>query len=372
MSAFSFRITATDGSARCGEIITPHGKVQTPVFMPVGTQGTVKSLAPNELHELGTQIILGNTYHLFLRPGVDIIKRFGGLHGFIGWDRAILTDSGGFQIYSLKGLSKMSENGVEFQSHLDGSRYFLTPEDVVHIQEDLGSDIVMVLDECIPFPSTYDYTLESTDRTTRWARRSLGARKRDDYGIFAIVQGGMYQDLRQRSAKDLAAMDFNGYAIGGLSVGETKEMMYRMVSVALPHLPEDKPRYLMGVGKPEDLLECVRLGIDMFDCVIPTRNARNGCLYTRFGRVLIKNARYERDPMPIDPLCGCYTCRNFSRAYLRHLYIAQEITSSRLNTIHNLYYYCSLMRSARSAIQAGRFGEFHRQFAAEYKEDIDD
>jgi len=337
-------------SARNGEIKLKGKSFETPVFMPVGTQATVKAIKTDELNELGAKIILSNTYHLYLRPGVDIVKKHGGLHQFMNYGGSILTDSGGFQLYSLKDLRKISEEGICFQSHLDGSYHSLTPEDVLRIQRDLSSDIVMVLDECIPYPSSRDYTIQSTELTKRWAKRSREVADEIGIPVFAIVQGGMFEDLRGDCAKFLSDLDFPGYGIGGLSVGETKELMYRMVDRSCRNLPEEKPRYLMGVGTPRDLVECVMRGVDMFDCVMPTRNARNGCLFTSRGKVMIRNSRYKDDLSPLDPECGCYTCRHYSRSYLRHLIISGEILSSILNTYHNLYFYLDLMKKIKDTI----------------------
>ena len=359
--AFHFEILAKDSltQARLGKIETSHGSFTTPAFLPVGTQGTVKSLTPEELVDMGVEAILGNTYHLYLRPGHELIGRLGGLHSFMHWERPILTDSGGYQIFSLGDLRKISEEGVTFQSHLDGSLHFLSPERVIEIQRALGSDIAMVLDECIPHPSPYDYVKSSTRRTTRWAERCLRARYEDDPALFGIVQGGMHQDLRKESATDLVQMDFQGFAMGGLSVGEPKSVMLEILKGTLPLLPEDAPRYVMGVGTPEDILDAVRLGVDFFDCVLPTRNARNGTLFTSAGKLSIKQAQYAEDHRPIDETCSCYTCRHYSRAYLRHLYMAKEILSSRLNTIHNLFYYMVFMKEIRGAIQRGGLLDFY-------------
>lgn len=346
--------------ARLGSIETDHGAFSTPAFLPVGTQGTVKSLTPEELIEGGVEAILGNTYHLYLRPGHQTIHKLGGLHAFMHWERPILTDSGGYQIFSLGNLRKISEEGVTFQSHLDGSLHFLTPEKVMEIQRALGSDIAMVLDECAPYPSSYDYVKASTTLTTRWARRCLEARQKNDPALFAIVQGGMFQDLREESARALMQMDFHGFAIGGLSVGEPKSTMMQILQWTVPLLPENAPRYLMGVGTPEDILEGVMLGIDFFDCVLPTRNARNGTLFTSSGKISIKQAQYAEDDRPLDETCPCYTCRYYSRAYLRHLYLAKEILSSRLNTVHNLYYYMTFVKNIRESIREGRLLDFYK------------
>ncbi len=354
--------SGTEG--RLGSITTPHGTIQTPVFMPVGTQGTVKAMTPDELERLGVEIILGNTYHLYLRPGHDLIRDLGGLHRFMGWEKPILTDSGGYQVFSLGNLRKITEEGVKFQSHHDGSYHFITPEKSIAIQEALGADIIMCFDECPPYPAGYDYVRASLDMTLRWAKRCKDAKLRDDQALFGIIQGGMYADLRRRAAEETVGMGFDGYAIGGLSVGETKPLMYEMIEATVPFMPKDKPRYLMGVGTPEDLVEGVDRGVDMFDCVMPTRNARNGTLFTSFGKVVIKNSRFERDERPIDEECSCYTCRNFSRAYLRHLFMAKEILSSILNTIHNIHYYLEVIRGIRKALDKGRFREFKREFYA--------
>jgi queuine tRNA-ribosyltransferase len=351
--AFRFEVIKKDSlsQARLGRIETDRGSFSTPAFLPVGTQGTVKSLTPEELLEVGVDAILGNTYHLYLRPGHETIGRLGGLHTFIHWERPILTDSGGYQVFSLSHLRKILEEGVTFRSHLDGSLHFFTPEKVVEIQRTLGSDIAMVLDECVPYPSPYEYVKASTQRTTHWAQRCLQIRRETDPALFAIVQGGVYRDIREKSARSLVEMGFQGYAIGGLSVGEPKSMMMEVLTWTIPLLPENTPHYLMGVGTPEDILEAVLLGIDLFDCVLPTRNARNGMLFTSSGKILIKQSQYAEDGRPIDETCSCYTCRHYSRAYLRHLYLSKEILSSRLNTTHNLFYYMNLMKSIQMAIQ---------------------
>jgi len=360
--AFRFEIIKKDPSsqARLGRIQTSHGSFLTPTFLPVGTQGTVKSLTPEDLVENGVEVLLCNTYHLYLRPGYEIIGRLGGLHRFIHWDKPILTDSGGYQVFSLSSLRKLSEEGVTFQSHIDGSFHSLTPEKVVEIQRVLGSDIAMVLDECIPYPSDYKYVKASIGLTTRWAERSLKARQKSDPPLFAVVQGGTYPDLREESAMALVKMGFQGYAIGGLSVGEPKALMMEVLRWTLPILPESHPRYLMGVGTPQDILDGVLFGIDLFDCVLPTRNARNGVLFTSKGKISIKQSKYAEDEKPIDEGCFCYTCRHYSRAYLRHLYLSKEILSSRLNTIHNLYYYMSLIKNIKEAIQEDRLTEFYK------------
>ncbi|HVG52808.1 MAG TPA: tRNA guanosine(34) transglycosylase Tgt [Vicinamibacterales bacterium] len=373
MTAFRFTLHSTDGAARRGEFHTPHGVVQTPAFMPVGTQGTVKAALHRDLLDAGAEIILGNTYHLFLRPGDELIARRGGLHRFIGWERPILTDSGGFQIFSLAERRIIREEGAEFQSHLDGSRHLLTPERAVDIQARLGSDITMVLDECLSYPATRDVAAASMQRSIRWAQRCRArfAELPDALGPgvtnpgqaqFGIVQGGVFQDLRDESADATAAIGFEGYAIGGLSVGEPVEEMYAVTEQTARRLPADRPRYLMGAGSPEDLVESVARGIDMFDCVMPTRNARNGQLFTSEGRINIRNARYAEDDRPLDPACGCYTCRHHSRAYLRHLHLAGEMTAGALNTLHNLSFYLDTMRRIRDAIAFRTFDIFRQGF----------
>ncbi len=352
-------------SARAGVLTTNHGSIETPVFMPVGTQATVKALSPEELKSIGAQIILGNTYHLYLRPGCDIIGRFGGLHRFMNWDRPILTDSGGFQVFSLSKLRKVSEAGYAFQSHIDGSRHMLSPETSIDVQICLNSDIIMCLDQCLEHPATHEQTAAALALTTRWARRCKTFwQERTDRqnSLFGIVQGGMFADLRVRSAEAIVAIGFPGYAIGGLSVGEPKELMMEMAARTLPLLPDDRPRYVMGVGTPEDLVELVALGADMFDCVMPTRNARNGQLFVPQGTINICNARFREDVRPVDPSCDCYTCRHYSLAYLRHLYTAREILAHRLNTIHNLHYFVNLVKAMRSAILAGTFDQFKKAF----------
>ncbi|MBW6511900.1 MAG: tRNA guanosine(34) transglycosylase Tgt [Desulfuromonadaceae bacterium] len=364
MSSFSFTLRRdVSGGARRGCLQTRRGTIETPVFMPVGTQATVKAVFPETLVELDAEIILANTYHLYMRPGHKLIESLGGLHKFMHWDRPILTDSGGFQVFSLGQLRKIDEEGVRFQSHIDGSPHLLTPELSMAVQRALDADIVMAFDECIPYPSERAYVEASTALSSRWARRSKDAHFRDDgAALFGIVQGGMYRDLRQRSVLDLLDIGFDGYAIGGLSVGEKAELMYEVLESTLPHLPVDRPRYLMGVGTPENLIEAVARGVDMFDCVMPTRNARNGVLFTTFGKISIKQARYHDDPAPIDPACDCYVCRNYSRAYLRHLYQGNEILASMLNTQHNLYYYLNLMKGARDAIDNGCFQKYRYDF----------
>ncbi len=348
--------------ARCGRVTTLHGSFDTPVFMPVGTQATVKAVTPENLLELGAQIILGNTYHLFIRPGHELIRSFGGLHGFMNWQKPILTDSGGFQIFSLRELAKITEKGAEFRSHLDGAKLFLSPEKAVHVQEALGSDIMMVLDTCIPYPATLDEAAKATALTGRWAKRCREAQSDTGQLLFGILQGGMYPELRREAAEELIDIGFDGYAMGGLSVGEPKEMMHAMLDESVHLLPETHAKYLMGVGTPEDLVEGVYRGVDMFDCVMPTRNARNGMLFTSHGRVVIKNSSNREDQRPVDEQCNCYTCRNYSRAYLRHLFQSREILACQLNSIHNLHYYCSLMADMRRAIADDRFMAFRKTF----------
>ena len=365
MKKFSFDLLNVDAGsqARRGRVHTRRGIIETPVFMPVGTQGTVKAMYPETLKEIGAQIILANTYHLFLRPGHDLVRRLGGLHAFMNWDRPILTDSGGFQVFSLGALRKIDEEGVRFQSHLDGSSHVLTPESSIAIQEALGADIIMAFDECIPYPSSREYVAASTDRSSRWARRCRQARQVDDgAALYGIVQGGMHRDLRARSVADLLEIGFEGYAVGGLSVGESADLMYEIMEWTMPLLPENQPRYVMGVGTPENLVEGVRRGVDMFDCVMPTRNARNGALFTSKGKISIKNARFRDDSSPLDEECSCYTCRNYSRAYLSHLFHAREILSYHLNTIHNLHYYLNLMADIRGAIETDSFTRFRHDF----------
>jgi queuine tRNA-ribosyltransferase len=360
----NFTLTAQDGKARAGVLQTDHGAIETPIFMPVGTQGTVKAMEQRELSEADAQIILGNTYHLYLRPGMEVMRQAGGLHQFMNWKRPILTDSGGYQVFSLTDLRKIAENGVTFRSHLDGSQHVFTPENVVEIERTLGSDIMMALDECAPYPCEREYAQQSNELTLRWAQRCKDAFERQSalYGhqqaLFGIVQGSIYPELREYSARSLVAMDFDGYAIGGLAVGEPAETMYDIVTMTEPHLPANKPRYLMGVGTPENLLESIERGIDMFDCVMPTRNGRNALLFTRHGKMNMRNAQYKSDFTPVDAECSCYACRNFTRAYLRHLVIAKEIFALQLATIHNITYYLSLMREARSAILEGRYASW--------------
>ena len=363
-SPFRLRFRSSECAARTGEVRTLHGSFQTPIFMPVGTQATVKAVTPENLVDLGAEIILANTYHLFLRPGHELIGKLGGLHRFMNWNLPILTDSGGFQIFSLRELAKISEDGAAFKSHLDGSSLFLSPEDAVAVQETLGSDIMMCLDTCIPYPADRRETLAATELTSRWAERSRKAQKETGQLLFGIVQGGMYHDLRSLAVHQLLDIGFDGYALGGLSVGESNELMMDITEHTAKLLPQDHPIYLMGVGTPEDLVECVYRGVDMFDCVMPTRNARNGMLFTSRGRVVIKNSQYSNDPRPPDESCGCYTCLNYSRAYLRHLYLSREILAYHLNTIHNLYYFVGLMRSMRKAIENNTFLQFRNNFYA--------
>jgi len=361
---YHFELLKTDPNcrARLGRITTDHGEVKTPVFMPVGTQGTVKALLPETLKTLGVEVILGNMYHLYLRPGHELVRGFGGLHRFMNWPGPILTDSGGYQIFSLGALRQIKEEGVVFQSHIDGSRHFISPESAIEIQEALGADIMMCFDECTPYPADQKYAKESLDLTVRWAERCKKAQKENGQALFGIIQGGVYPDLRQESVAMITRIGFDGYALGGLSVGEPKELMWRVTEETAPLLPADKARYLMGVGTPEDILEAVFHGIDMFDCVLPTRGARNGFLFTNSGKVVIKNARYRDDASPLDESCDCYTCKNYSRAYLRHLFVAKEILAMVLNTIHNVRFYMNLMERVRTAIQEERFVEFRREF----------
>lgn len=371
MSEPVFTLQHTDGAARAGLLRTPHGVIPTPVFMPVGTVGSVKAIAPDDLAAIGAPIILGNTYHLYLRPGDDLVARHGGLHGFASWPGAVLTDSGGFQVFSLSSLRKIREEGVEFRSHLDGSRHLFTPEKVISIQRNLNSDVMMVLDECVPYGADYAYTERSLALTTRWAARARAAYPAGAGPnlLFGITQGGFFKDLRRRSVEDICALDFDGFAIGGLSVGEGKAEMYDLLYHTAPLLPSHKPRYLMGVGTPLDIAHGIHAGVDMFDCVLPTRNARNGTLYTSLGKVNIKRKEYAEDDGPLDPACGCYTCRTFSRAYLRHLYVSKELLSFRLNSLHNLTYFLSLAREARQAVLENRFAAFLAGIESLYPEE---
>ena len=370
MPSITYELVHQDGQtgARAGVLHTPHGSFPTPIFMPVGTQATVKGVSPDELKDLGAGIILSNTYHLFLRPGVELIKEAGGLHEFMHWDGAILTDSGGFQVFSLGELRKIKEEGVTFRSHIDGSTKFLSPEVSMDVQMGLGSDIVMAFDECIPYPADYEYADASTARTSRWAERCKLRMTAEHQGLFGILQGGMYKELRKRSAEELVAMDFPGYAVGGLSVGEPPELMYEMLSYSTGMLPEDKPRYLMGVGTPDYFLEGVLRGIDMFDCVYPTRVARNGMAMTRRGRLVMKNARFTHDREVLEEGCGCYACRNgYTRSYIRHLVRCNEIFGLRLLSLHNLWFLQAFMRELRQSILEDRFGDFRRDFLVEYR-----
>ncbi len=360
-----WNITAKDGQARTGELRTPRGIVETPVFMPVGTQATVKSMSPEELQEMGVKIILSNTYHLYLRPGVDIIARAGGLHRFMHWELPILTDSGGFQVFSLSSMRDVSEEGVTFRSHIDGSTHFFTPEKAVEIQNILGAEIIMPLDHVVPYPCSYEEARDAMERSVRWAGRCREKhQKTGRQALFAIVQGGIYRDLREACCRELAAADYPGYAVGGLSVGEPKDIMYRVLETTVPLLPEEKPRYLMGVGSPDALLEGVVRGVDLFDCVLPTRIARNGRVMVKEGYLTLRNAQYSRDVRPVDPGCPCYTCRNYSRAYIRHLLKADEILGLRLTTYHNLYFLTDFMFRIRSAIREQRFKHFYKSFKA--------
>lgn len=371
MSASVFTLEHTDGAARAGLLRTAHGVIPTPIFMPVGTVGSVKAVAPDDLAAIGAPIILGNTYHLYLRPGDELVARRGGLHRFASWPGAILTDSGGFQVFSLSGLRKIREEGVEFRSHIDGSRHMFTPESVVRVQRNLHSDIMMVLDECVPYGADYAYTERSVGLTTRWAARARAAWPAGSGPnlLFGIVQGGFFEDLRRRSAEELRALDFDGYAIGGLSVGESKAELHDLLRLTAPLLPEGKARYLMGVGTPLDIVLGILAGVDMFDCVLPTRNARNGTLYTSLGKVNIKRREYAEDDGPLDPACDCYTCRTFSRAYLRHLFVSRELLSFRLNSLHNLTYFLRLARGAREAILENRFTAYAAGIAALYADE---
>jgi len=360
-----FSLIAEDGLARRGTLELPHGLLETPAFMPVGTYGTVKGLSPLEVKQLGAHILLGNTFHLWLRPGLEVIEAHGGLHGFMGWNGPILTDSGGFQVFSLGDLRKISEAGVTFRSPINGDALFLDPEESMRIQKVLNSDIVMAFDECTPYPADYETAKRSMEMSMRWAERSKWAHEGNPNALFGIVQGGMYEDLREWSVKALVDLDLPGYAVGGLSVGEPAEDRARILAHTPQRLPREKPRYLMGMGTPEDIVDAVTHGVDMMDCVMPTRNARNGWLFTRHGDIKIRNAKYKQDTRPLDPDCACYTCKNFSRAYLHHLQQAKEILGARLNTIHNLHYYQDLMRDLRAAIQAGKLNRFRAEFQAQ-------
>jgi queuine tRNA-ribosyltransferase len=361
-----FELLSKDGSARCGRLTLPHGVVDTPAFMPVGTYGTVKAMSPEELEALGAQMVLGNTFHLWLRPGLEVIAAHGGLHRFMGWGGPILTDSGGYQVYSLGALRKISEEGVKFQSPVNGDPCMLTPEESMRIQRVLDSDVVMVFDECTPYPAGLDQARHSMELSLRWAERSKRAHEGNANALFGIVQGGMHESLRDRSLAGLAGIGFDGYAVGGLSVGETKVEMARMIQHTVPQLPARRPRYLMGVGTPQDIVAAVTAGIDLFDCVLPTRNARNGWVYTRRGVVRLRNARHRNEVEPLDRDCACYTCRNFTRAYLHHLQRVNEILGARLNTLHNLHYYQELMHGLRAAIGNGRLADFASAFSEQH------
>lgn len=369
----TFKLLAQDGQARAGELHTAHGVVKTPIFMPVGTVGSVKAIAPDDLTAMGAEIILGNTYHLYLRPGDELVARRGGLHKFNAWDGPILTDSGGFQVFSLTDLRKITEEGVQFRSHIDGSKHFFTPENVLTIQRNLNSDIMMVLDECVAYGASREYTAKSLALTTRWAERARRAYPAGagQHLLFGIAQGGFFKDLRRESIDQITSLGFDGYALGGLSVGESKAELTEFVYDSTPLLPASHPRYLMGVGTPFDIINGIAAGLDMFDCVLPTRNARNGTLYTSHGKVNIKRREYAEDDSPLDPACSCYTCRTFSKAYLRHLYTAGELLSFRLNSLHNLTYFLDLVRGARQAIAAGTFASYKKEIEALYPEELE-
>ncbi|RPF55517.1 tRNA guanosine(34) transglycosylase Tgt [Aquisalibacillus elongatus] len=369
MTAVSYELikTCKQTGARLGRVTTPHGSFETPVFMPVGTLATVKTMAPEELKDIGANIILSNTYHLWLRPGEDIVEEAGGLHQFMNWDGSILTDSGGFQVFSLSDMREIKEEGVHFRNHINGEKLFLSPEGAMQIQNSLGSDIMMAFDECPPYPASHEYMKSSVERTSRWAERCLEAhQKPDQQGLFGIIQGGEYEDLRKQSARDLVSMDFPGYAIGGLSVGEPKDVMNRVLEFTSPLLPQNKPRYLMGVGSPDSLVDGAIRGVDMFDCVLPTRIARNGTCMTSNGRVVVRNAKFARDFTPLDENCDCYTCRNYTKAYIRHLIKTNETLGIRLTTYHNLYFLVKLMENVREAIKEDRLGDFRDQFFDQY------
>lgn len=369
MTAVKYELIKTDSRSRArrGRVHTPHGTIETPVFMPVGTAATVKAMRPEEVKEMGAEIILSNTYHLYLRPGHEIVREAGGLHKFMNWDRAILTDSGGFQVFSLGDLRKITEEGVEFRSHIDGSKHMLSPEKSIEVQMALGSDIMMAFDECAPYPADRNYVKKSLERTTRWLARCKEAHTNtENQALFGIMQGGMYKDLRYQSAMEIVEMDLPGYSIGGLSVGEPKPLMYEVLDYCVDYLPKEKPRYLMGVGSPDCLFEGVERGVDMFDCVLPTRIARNGTAMTSHGKVVIKNAKYERDFTPLDPECDCYTCKNYSRAYLRHLFKSNEILSSMLLSNHNLHFLVNMMGNIRKSIEEDRFLEYKKEFYDKY------
>lgn len=356
----------SNSKARIGLMETPHNIIETPVFMPVGTRATVKTMTPDELKQIGAKIILSNTYHLYLRPGHEVVAKAGGLHKFMNWEGSVLTDSGGFQVFSLSKLRNIEEKGVTFRSHIDGSEHFIGPETSIKIQNALGADIIMAFDECIPYPANYEYTKASTERTTRWAERCIKAHNNSKQTLFGIVQGGMFPDLRERSAKDLVSLDFEGYAIGGLSVGEPKKLMYKILNHTIDFLPEEKPRYLMGVGTPDDIFEGVLSGVDMFDCVMPTRIARNGTIYTKKGRITVRNATYTEDFRPLDPDCDCYVCQNYTRAYIRHLINVKEVLGIRLTTFHNIYFMLRLMDKIREAIRQDRLLDYRKEFYKDF------
>lgn len=356
-----FILSATDGAARKGSITTRRGIFETPAFMPVGTLGTVKAMSPEELKEIGSGIILGNTYHLYLRPGAEVIAKLGGLHSFMHWDGPILTDSGGFQVFSLARLRKIEPRGVSFRSHIDGSLHFIGPKEAMEIQGILGSDIAMAFDECIPYPATHEYAEKSVALTTEWAKVCSDYRNKGQ-ALFGIIQGGMFKTLREKSAQEIIAIGFDGYAVGGVSVGEPKEEMHEVIRFTSPLMPQEKPKYLMGIGDFVDILVAVESGFDMFDCIMPTRNARNGTLFTSIGRISIKREEFKFDESPLDPNCSCYTCRNFSKGYLRHLFLSREILSMRLNTYHNLFFYLDFFRKMRTSIEEGKFGEFRTRW----------
>lgn len=368
MGTFKLIHKDKNSGARLGKLATPGGEINTPCFMPVGTQGTVKALAPRDLEEAGAEIILSNAYHLFLRPGMEIIRKAGGLHNFMSWKSPILTDSGGYQIFSLALLRKVSDKGVEFQSHIDGTKHFLTPEDVVGIQKDLGSDIMMPLDECVHYPCNKDYAEVAMKRTLDWVKRSKECKDNNGQLLFGIVQGATYEDLREACAKRLVEIGFDGYAIGGVSVGEPKSLRYNIVNLVSGLLPGEKPRYLMGVGVPEDIIQAVELGVDMFDCVVPTRYGRNGTAFTSAGKIIVRNASYSEDFKALDPACGCYACKNFSRAYLRHLFNTQEILGLELVSSHNIHFFLKMMRDVREAISQDKFSEFKKDFLCKYQD----
>jgi queuine tRNA-ribosyltransferase len=368
---FSFQLLKHRGGERLGLVTTPHGQFSTPAFMPVGSQGSVKALAPIDLREVRTEVLLCNAYHLYLRPGTEVVRVVGGLHRFMGWEGPILTDSGGFQIVSMSALREIETEGVRFRSHVDGSLHFLTPAKVVEIQEELGSDIMMVLDNCPPYPASSDEAVAAVRLTTEWARQSQQAKGDSGQALFGIIQGGVYPELRSQSAHELLEMGFDGYAIGGLSLGEEKEITFEIVRHVTDLLPKDVPRYLMGMGTPEDILTGVKIGVDMFDCVLPTRSARTGLLFTSAGTLNIKHARYSTDSAPPDPACGCYTCRNFSRAYLRHLFLSRELLAYRLNAVHNLSYYHTLVRGIRQAIAEDQMDQFMRKFFSQREDSIE-